>query len=85
MREAGFLTQERSLPAASGLGGVVQWHVFRDREQAQAFIPAIHLGAGQTLVGGYSRDSVGPFWWIGVQVENIQQWGHHAAINKRAQ
>lgn len=85
MSEAGFLTQERSLPDGSGRGNVVQWHVFRDREQAEAFIPAIQLAAGQQLVGGYSRDSIGPFWWVGVQVEQIERWGHPGAINKHAQ
>lgn len=84
MREAGFLTQERSLPDGSGRGNVVQWHVFRDRTQAEDFIPAIQLDEGQGLVGGYSRDSIGPFWWVGVQVANLSHWGNRSAINKRA-
>ncbi len=84
MSEYRFLAAERSLPDRENRGNVVQWHVFRSREQAQAFIPSIRLTPGQELVGGYSRDSVGAFWWVGVQVADLAQWGNPGAINKHA-
>jgi len=84
MVDVSFLEQERSLPDGSGRRPVVQWHVFRRREAAAAFAPAIRLAEGQQLVGGYSRDSVGPLWWVGVKVEDVSRWGNVAAINKHA-
>jgi len=84
MVNVSFLEQERSLPDGSGTSPVVQWHVFRRREDAEAFVPAIQLAAGQQLVGGYSRDSVGPLWWVGVKVEDISRWGNVGAIHKHA-
>lgn len=81
--EMDFLTEERPLPSAAGKGNVVQWQVFRDRGDAQAHIRAVRLGEGQRLVGGYSRDSIGPFWWVGVQVDDLELWGNLQAINKR--
>ncbi|NIR62079.1 MAG: hypothetical protein GWO02_22640 [Gammaproteobacteria bacterium] len=76
-----FLSQERPLPHG-GRDNVVQWHVFRTREAAEAFAPSVRLGAGQRLVGGYSRDSIGPLWWVGVQVDDIERWGNRQAVNK---
>lgn len=84
MVDLSFLGEERSLPDAAGRSNVVQWHVFRRREEAEAFVPAVRLGAGQALVGGYSRDSVGPLWWVGVRVADIGRWGNAGAINKHA-
>lgn len=82
MRDLDVLDHELALPEGHGRDGVVQWHVFRTREQAEAFLPGIRLGEGQHLVGGYTRDSVGPLWWLGVQVEDIRRWGNRAAVNK---
>lgn len=84
MTDVSFLSHERSLPEHGGRANIVQWHVFRRREEAESFVPAIRLGAGQSLVGGYSRDSVGPFWWVGVEVEDLPHWGNASAINKHA-
>ncbi|HQU14958.1 MAG: hypothetical protein B7Z66_01850 [Chromatiales bacterium 21-64-14] len=78
-----FLT-ERALPREPGDGNVVQWHAFRRREDAERFGPAVRLGPGQRLVGGHTRDSVGPLWWVGVQVDDLSRWGNRQAINKRA-
>lgn len=84
MPELDFLRRERSLPDHQGRGRIVQWHVFRSREQAGDFAAAVKLGADQSLVGGYSRDSVGPLWWVGVQVRDLASWGSLRAINKHA-
>jgi len=84
MSDLAFLSHERALPSAEGPGNVVQWHVFRTREAAEAFVPSVRLGEGQRLVGGMSRDSVGALWWLGVEVEDIQRWGNRMAVNKHA-
>lgn len=84
MIEQDILEQERALPDGTGSDGVVHWRVFRDREHARGYVPAIQLGNGQRIVGGYSRDSVGALWWVGVQVENVRAWGNLSAINKHA-
>ena len=80
-----FLMHERSLPRGDGKDNVVQWHVFRSREAAEEFIPSIVLSEGQHLMGGYSRDSIGALWWVGVVVDDLARWGNRAAINKHAE
>jgi hypothetical protein len=84
MAELSFLSEEHTLPRHPDRERMVQWHVFRSRTAAEAFVPAIRLGDNQRLVGGYSRDSVGPLWWVGVQVDSLEQWGNRLAINKHA-
>ncbi len=75
---------ERPLPAVRGEGNIVQWHVFRSREEAERFVPAVRLGPGQQLVGGRSSDSIGPLWWVGVRVDDLERWGNRLAINKHS-
>lgn len=82
MHEEDLLNHELALPEGKAQDRVVQWHVFRTREQAQAFMPGVRLGAGQRLVGGYTRDSIGPLWWVGVQVDDLARWGNLQAVNK---
>lgn len=82
MVDADFLSHEQSLPEGHGRDRVVQWHVFRTREAAVAFIPGVRLTEGQQLVGGYTRDSVGPLWWVGVRVNDLERWGNRGAVNK---
>ena len=84
MTDSDVLARERPIPDGSGTDGVVHWRVFRRAEDARAYIPAIQLGDGQRIVGGYSRDSVGALWWLGVQVDNVSAWGNLSAINKHA-
>lgn len=84
MRDIELLDHELSLPEGHGHDGIVQWHVFRAKAQAEAFMPGIKLGEGQHLIGGYTRDSVGPLWWVGVQVKDAQSWGNRGAVNKHA-
>lgn len=83
MRDEELLDHELALPDGHGKDRVVQWHVFRTRRRAEDFMRSIRVGDGQCLVGGYTRDSVGPLWWLGVQVEDVERWGNSAAVNKR--
>ena len=82
MREEEMLNHELALPEGNAKDRVVQWHVFRTRQQAEAFVPGVRLGEGQSLIGGHTRDSIGPLWWVGVQVEDVAQWGNARAVNK---
>lgn len=82
MREVDLLDHELALPEGHGKDRVVQWHVFRTKAQAEAFLPGVRLAEGQSLVGGYTRDSVGPLWWVGVQVDDVDRWGNRQAVNK---
>jgi hypothetical protein len=82
MSEYVFLEEEQPLPEGHGRDRIVQWHVFRSRPQAQAFARAVRLGPGQQLVGGFTRDSVGVLYWVGVQVDDLDAWGNLGAVNK---
>lgn len=82
MQDEDFLSHELALPEGHGKDKVVQWHVFRSRQQAECFLPGVKLMNDQHLVGGYTRDSIGPLWWIGVQVCDLHAWGNTHAINK---
>ncbi|ADC72476.1 MULTISPECIES: hypothetical protein [unclassified Thioalkalivibrio] len=77
-----FLDQEHSLPEGHGHDKIVQWHVFRDRERAEHFADHVELGEGQELVGGWTRDSVGKLYWVGVHVEDLERWGNVGAVHK---
>lgn len=80
-----ILEQERRLPLRRGSHNVVQWHVFRSAGQARDYARHIKLGEGQRIVGGRDDDSVGPLWWVGVEVDDLARWGNRSAVNKRAQ
>lgn len=76
------MAQERSLPSKSEHNRVVYWHVFRRRDDAVGLAGNIRLNDGERLVGGHTRDSIGPLWWIGVEVENLAAWGNRGAVHK---
>lgn len=80
-----FLAEFRQLPVHQANNRIVQWHVFRDIFQADEYSSHIHLSKGQTIVGGSDADSIGPLWWVGVEVDDLKQWGNRAAVNKHAQ
>ena len=82
MTEYAFLEEEQALPEGRGRDRIVQWHVFRSGPQAQAFARGVRLGPGQHLVGGFTRDSVGVLYWVGVQVDDLDAWGNRGAVNK---
>lgn len=59
-------------------------HVFRQFEEAVKFSESILLNSGESLVAGYTEDSIGKLYWLGVQVDNIERWRanggfHHVA------
>lgn len=77
------LAQERSLPGKRPEEDrIVYWHVFRRAEDALAFAGNILLEDDEALVGGYTRDSIGPVWWVGVQVADLAAWGNRGAVHK---
>lgn len=82
MTHLAILEEEQSLPEGHGADLIVQWHVFRSRPQAEQFARGIHLAEGQELVGGYTRDSIGVLYWVGVHVGDLEKWGNRAAVNK---
>ena len=79
-----FLEQPRRLPDRLTPGRMVQWHVFRDFNQAVEYAIHITLGEGQHIAGGWDQDSVGKLWWVGVEVEDLRRWGNAGAVNKHA-
>lgn len=80
-----FLKEERRLPSRDTNLRVVQWHVFRDLDEAADYAGHIRLGPGQHIVGGADHDSVGRLWWVGVEVDDLARWGNRAAVNKHAE
>ncbi len=77
------LQQERSLPGRRPeVDRIVYWHVFRRPEDALAFAEHVLLEEDECLVGGYTRDSIGPVWWVGVQVADLAAWGNRGAVHK---
>lgn len=83
MMDAAFLNEEREVPSGQSQSRIVAWSIFRSKEDASRFLEHVHLATGQQLVGGHSQDSVARYWWVGVQVNDLEHWGHSAAINKR--
>lgn len=77
---AAILEHPRPLPQHPVDEHVVFWRTFRKPDQAVAFSHAIQLGAGQDLVGGRTRDSIGELFWIGVHVDDLAKWGNTKAI-----
>lgn len=75
-----FLGQERALPEDPKTERVVLWKVFRSQNEALEYSHHILLEPDQKLVGGYATDTVGKFWWVGVQVEDLEAWGNSQAI-----
>jgi len=61
---------------------IVYWHVFRRQEDALTFARHIQMPADEQLVGGKGHDSIGPLYWVGVQVECLEKWGNRAAVHK---
>lgn len=84
MSEQMIFDCQSPLPSLDNGEGVVHWHAFRLREQAEAFLPSVRLAEGQNLVGGYTEDSVGVLWWVGVRVDDVDRWGNRQAVNKHA-
>lgn len=74
------LSRNRDLPADPQKERVVLWKIFRNEANAVEYSHHILLEPDQQLVGGHGTDSVGDFYWLGVEVENLAAWGHPHAI-----
>ena len=79
-----IFTQMRQVPTHDNHDHVVSWHVFRTLRDAESYACHVVLSGGQYLVGGIDHDSVGSLWWVGVEVDDVSQWGNVTAINKHA-
>ena len=77
-----FLDEAREVPSTTQMERVVAWSVFRSREDARKHLQHVYLASGQSLVGGYGRDSVATYWWVGVQVPDVSHWGNATAVHK---
>ncbi|MDA8389188.1 MAG: hypothetical protein M0Z76_00310 [Gammaproteobacteria bacterium] len=77
-----ILDQERETPSVVPLANAVNWSIFRRRADAEHHIDRMRLSPGHQLIGGHSHDSITEYWWVGVAVESIGQWGSRQAINK---
>ncbi len=75
-----LLGQEHALPADPKKERVVLWKVFRNQDEALEYSHHILLEPDQKLVGGTATDTVGKFWWLGVEVANLEAWGNSQAI-----
>lgn len=75
-----LLQQERPLPQDPKSERVVLWKVFRSENEAIEYSRHVLLEPDQKLVGGHATDTVGEFWWIGVQVDSLEAWGNSQAI-----
>lgn len=77
-----ILEHDREVPSRAPLDNAVNWSLFRHREEAEDYLDRVQLSEGHELIGGRSRDSVGEYWWVGVRVPSVNDWGHKQAINK---
>ncbi|WP_297389634.1 hypothetical protein [Acidiferrobacter sp.] len=77
-----ILENDHEVPSRSPLQNAVNWSLFRRRKEAEDYLDRVRLDTGHELIGGHSQDSVGDYWWVGVRVTSIADWGHSQAINK---
>lgn len=77
-----FLAQDREAPSIEPLPNAVNWAIFRHRPQAEEYARHVRLSENHELIGGHGRDSIGDYWWVGVQVPSVPDWGSRQAINK---
>lgn len=75
-----LLSHDRALPTDPLTERVVLWKVFRDKSSVVEYSHHILLESDQRLVGGQSVDTIGTFYWLGVEVEDIENWGNTQAI-----
>lgn len=77
---AQILAEPRPLPEDPQKERVVLWKIFRSGEEALEYSQHIMLEPDQKIIGGHGTDSVGEFFWLGVEVENLEAWGNSQAI-----
>lgn len=77
-----ILAHNREAPSIEPLANAVNWAIFRRRPEAEEYARNVRLGENHELIGGHGHDSIGDYWWIGVQVPSVHDWGSPQAINK---
>ncbi len=78
-----LLGKERQLPQDPREERIVVWKSFRNPEEARDYAEHILLDADQVLVGGHCKDSLDRVYWVGVQVPDMNAWGHSMAVQLR--
>ena len=83
---ASELLEYRPLPnALSAESQLIAFaRAFRHRDEALQYAQHILLDRGQHLTGGYTIDSVGDLWWIGVQMDTLDQWRSNGGFHRVA-
>ena len=56
------------------------WKVFRSEDEALEYSYHTMLEPDQQIVGGHGTDSVDGFFWLGVEVVNLEKRGNSQAI-----
>ncbi|WP_298137769.1 hypothetical protein [Acidiferrobacter sp.] len=79
-----ILENDRELPSLHPQDNAVHWSLFRRRKEAEQYLEHMRLDTGYELIGGHSHDSIGDYWWVGLRVPSIADWGHSRAVNKHA-
>ena len=77
-----ILENDHEVPSRRPLANAFNWSLFRRRQDAEDYLDHVRINDGYELIGGHSQDSVGDYWWVGVRVPSITDWGHTQAINK---
>ena len=75
-----ILAQAKSLPEDPQKERIVLWKVFRSEDEALEYSHHILLEPSQQIVGGHGADTVGAFFWLGVEVADLAKWGNTQAI-----
>lgn len=75
-----LLSQSRKLPDDPQKDRIVLWKIFRNENDALEYSHHILLEEDQRIVGGSSSDSAGNFFWLGIEVEDLEAWGNTQAI-----
>lgn len=75
-----LLSQTRKLPDEPQKDRIVLWKIFRNENEALEYSHHILLEDDQRIVGGCHSDSAGDFFWLGIEVDDLESWGNTQAI-----
>lgn len=75
-----ILAQPKPLPEDPEKERIVLWKIFRSENEALEYSHHILLEPSQQIVGGHGTDTVGAFFWLGVEVADLEKWGNTHAI-----
>lgn len=59
-------------------------HSFREFDEALGFAHSIMLSPGEALIGGHTQDSFGDLWWVGVRIDDKEQWRLQGGFHRTA-